>query len=843
MAVLSKKPYPPPGIGRGHSSLPPKPGFVGKPLPRDTDAIVLTPGGGEGLSFAPSTKPKRTYSSVASENIMRPMDPAVTNLTPQNRVSPSATNHHTIPHSITPPAEPSLASKGSPPSQVHTDANSNSGSISVSVGSPRSPLGPNARTDQTPSSNSIDSQLVHNGSNNTDRPQMYRSEQQTHEHPQMANFPTNGVPPPEMYHPMGPQQFGIHHPPPHAHHHQPGGFFTQHYHGGTPTPPNSGPMFLAPSMQPHMEHIMYNEMVINTSPDGGNGTGQHNMFGPGYGGFQPPTDHSIHHPVMQPFSSLPTGPSSQVQPRQDEFPRPHITPPRSNASEQAMDGTGARKELPRNPRLKGISFVVPDDEARETIQDTLTPVASSGRGTPTTGASTQPGANGIVKKEDRAQLPPPTPMTSLESYTTKQFLNKKLADVTLVLVNPTTQQTERFPAHSFVLGRSDKLYQLLEHAEKSDSSFNPTLVRTNSTTSWADEMEGEYALTSSPSIKATYSTQDGFTTITFETSVNRESFLLGLKTLYGASDWEIDTFLNLSHPGHQPTHDITSHDSDNGSEASSVIHHQPSPEPSRTEVITPEVQMLERAIDLFCAGVLLGLDGIICKAIGRIRQWGLSFDGGAFERLMKFLLEDSQEMRHDKSLHSPHWNFTDSLLSDAIDIFAHSIADDFKLDFRAPSSEYINRLSCTQASSYPQTGLRTPPGINQIQRTRQIQSTILISLPFEIMKRILEHGGLAPNGRKKRFDLASSVVQERERRRKRELKAFQDMIDKKNGSESGGDSNSDILAMDTYPEVLCWEESAVSTFGHGGVGIEIAKRRKGGPGGRMLWKVGNRASN
>jgi len=84
---------------------------------------------------------------------------------------------------------------------------------------------------------------------------------------------------------------------------------------------------------------------------------------------------------------------------------------------------------------------------------------------------------------------------------------------------------------------------------------------------------------------------------------------------------------------------------------------------------------------------------------------------------------------------------------------------------------------------------------------------------------------------------------EREKRRKRELKALQEMMDKKNGSENSGDSNSDILVMDIYPEVLCWEESAVSTFGHGGVGIEIAKRRKGGPGGRMLWKVGNRASN
>ncbi|KAI5847989.1 hypothetical protein BZA05DRAFT_117342, partial [Tricharina praecox] len=116
----SKKSYPPPGIGRGHSSLPPKPGFVSKPLPRDTEAIVLT-SGGDSLSFAAPPKGKRTYSSVASETTMRPMDPAVTNLTPQNIVSPSAPapSHHTAPvhtavptapqpRSLTPPAEPTV---------------------------------------------------------------------------------------------------------------------------------------------------------------------------------------------------------------------------------------------------------------------------------------------------------------------------------------------------------------------------------------------------------------------------------------------------------------------------------------------------------------------------------------------------------------------------------------------------------------------------------------------------------------------------------------------------------------------------------------------------------------
>ncbi|KAF8053920.1 hypothetical protein FPV67DRAFT_1461870 [Lyophyllum atratum] len=278
----------------------------------------------------------------------------------------------------------------------------------------------------------------------------------------------------------------------------------------------------------------------------------------------------------------------------------------------------------------------------------------------------------------------------------------------------------------------------------------------------------------------------------------------------------------------------------NSDDTSSAAH---SPMPADDESRSQQVRMLERSIQIFAAGVLLGLDDIVFKAIDNIKRWGLHLEGGAFERLLKFLLYDSEEMRSDKALSSPHWTFTDGLLEEAIDLFAHSIPDGFKIDFRAPHSKFLSRFGT--GDHPPPSAVSTPAvsAANQHQRMiRQIQSTVLLSIPFDVMKQILEHNALARNGRRRAFELSSAVIQERERRRKRELKAHQDQQqgggERKNPSENGSEI---IDRADTYPDVLCWEESAVSTFGHGGIGIEIARRKKGGPGGRMLWKVGTRA--
>lgn len=748
MEVLSprstKKPAFPPGIGRGHSSLPPKPAFAGKPLPRDTDAIVLT-SGGDAMSFPPSSKPKRTYSSVASDSIMRPMDPAVTNLTPQNTISPSASHHHQLLQSITPPAEAALATK---PQVDHCNI---------------PPVAPKARPPQV--NGSIDGTL---NNSNMGRPVFHSDHQQT---PHMMGF--NGLP--DMYHPMGPHFMG---PPPHHH----PGYFPHPYHGGALTPPQTGNMFI---QQPHMENMLYGEMLGGA---GGDGTP---MFPPGY------VYQSNEQVIQQRFA--------QMSMHSQSPPPPAAAPPAPSANE-------TRKASARGT-LKGISFVVPEDDSRENTLGTRTPISAPGPGTP-------PGFNKQVHdkaqvEETRPRLEPPIPsITSLESYMANQFLSKKLSDVTLVLIHTDTHTTDVFHAHSFILGRSEKLCELLENGTVKPDAYGRGLVRTHPTTSWADEVEHEESVATSPPIQSNYA--DGMTTILFESPVTTESFLLALKTLYGASEWELDAFLDPSHPAYQST-------------------------PTLQGTSSQNVQMLERSIQIFAAGVLLGLDDVIFKAIDGIGRWGMRFEGGSFERLLKFLLEETEDMRRDKALISPHWNFTGQMLDDTVDMFARSIPEDFKLDFRAPNSRFLNRLGSNV--SVPPSAIQTPPpGLHQPQRlTRQTLSTILVSLPFEVLKQTLEHTALS-RSRKQLFELATSVVQERERRRKREMKA---VLEQKTGSECGSQNGSEILTPDKndlVSEVLFWEESAVSTFGHGGIGIEIAKRRKGGPGGRMLWKVGRSAS-
>lgn len=687
------------------------------------------------------------------------------------------------------------------------------------------------------------------------------------------------------------------------------------------TPPNNGPIYLPP----HLEQMMY------SSSDGSGPAPQqqqqqpHGMFNPGFGGFQPPTDRSAgHHPALQHFGPMPAAPT---HPRHGDYQRGLAAATTTEATTPPAGRQGAAEERPsqagntggppprNNPRLREITFFVDDDakEAKQALGKSIastTTTSSDGPSSPTS-VPPQTGAHGGAT--DQASGPPhpaATPSPSpLQLYAQKQFLNDKLADVRLVLIDPVTRESEVFPAHSFVLGRSDKLYELVRQAAGKPDDATPARARSTAS-SWAGEMEssrephdrGRSRSRSRsfpvPPVRASYSARGNTTTITFEASVDRDSFLLVLKTLYGAPDWELDAFLDPSHPSHRHRHRPATAkkkaasfaDSGFGDAIAPPIHHVPlsplslllpppsastspsspsssspsspsssswsspsspsSPSSSEPEGLSSRVRMLERAIRLFSAGALLGVDSIVETAIGNIKHCGLDFHGGAFERLMKFLLQESEGLKNDKALASPCWDFTAALLDKAIELFASSIAHDFKLDKLAPNSKHLNRLgnqaiSPQVTSPPPAPPPPPPPGLAQPKRmTRQAQSTILISLPFDIMKRILEHDTLASNGRKRLFDLASSVVQERERRRKRELKAIQDLIDKKTAgrSESGGDSASDILSSDCYPDVLCWEESAVSTFGHGPASIEIARRRKGGPGGRMLWKVGNRAS-
>jgi hypothetical protein len=802
-----KKSYPPPGIGRGHSSLPPKPGFPGKPLPRDTDAIVLTPGAGDNLAFTPSPKAKRIYSLVTSEAGMRPMDPAVTNLTPQNRISPSAssTNHHCVPQSITPPAENGSTVKGV---SIGNPQMAGADNVLSFIGAPLSP----------PSGSSIQANAaVDSFQKNFDHEAATRREhgQQTQAQSQTVNFQSNGAPPPDMYPTMG-SLYSITHP--HHQYHHPAGFFHHPYHGRALTPPNTGTIFTDHSTQPQTRHV-FNE--LGNSPENANGPLQqqkHDLFGPVYGGFRispNETSQAIAPPV-------PIASNMTVRPT-DEFQLP-IDSPKQDASNVTSHSKSSSTTEPT--QIKNISFVPVGDEG----------VASAQGGQDPTRPSFM---NEHVK--DRAGQPLP-PSTGLESYISSQFLNDKLADVSIVLVNPNDNIRRQFPAHSFVLGRSEKLSQLLEHA------LNPTVTGMQlsmipSCTFGSYEGEDEELLMKMRPIRATRSDGDRDITITFRTTVDPKAFLAVMKVLYSASHWEINALLDPNHPGHCYANEtsLTTAARPPGFEQSpklQTLH-------SNTSHSSQQVQMLEKSIETFCAAVLLGLDEVVFEAINHIKRWGLALEGGAFERLIQFLIDDSQRLQMDQSLSSQHWMFVEPLLDEATALFARNIPAEFKLDPRVPTSPYITRFGNNWRTSPLQTRVTTPVGQDQHQRiVRQAHSTILLSLPFMIMKGILEHDLLAVVGRKQRFDLAASVVQERERRRKRELRLFLD--ESTNRKDNGRNSVVETMEFNMAEkpkdctDVLFWEESAVSTFGHGGIGIEIARRRKGGPGGRMLWKVGKR---
>ncbi|KAI5782622.1 hypothetical protein EDC01DRAFT_618981 [Geopyxis carbonaria] len=790
--LLQKKQFPPQGIGRGHSSLPPKPAFPGKPLPRDTDAVVLTPGDGEGPVFNQSFKQKRTYSTVASEPSMRPMDPAVTNLTPGNTISPSAhaIPQHTVPQTITPPAETSAA-KNLTQMRPEPEINPTPG--------PNVSRGPKQRTPHQQMNGFVDSPRRHMEPQQTFRPE-HHPIQVNHDHHQnnsgnMNNYQANhGGPQPDMYHHMGPQ-FGMHHvpPPPYPPPHQPG-FFHQHpYHGGTLTPPNSGSMFMPPPIPPHIDNVMYSGEILGNGMDGN--MNQHRSFSP-LSGFQPNDPRGLQNfpPPQGPLMSSHASLRSQ--------PHPEIT---RNIQERVP--AVVEKTNGVNPALREICFVAPEENDKAVSDKTK-------------GESAVDAVNELRPPSVKINNIQPSPIGKLESYMLHHFLNDSIADVSIVLKNPATRRLMSFPAHSFVLCRSTKLFRMLD----STRGTPPLRDMHSNTASWADDFDTDYP----EPIRTTFSPQHRKTTITISALLDHDAFIVALRTLYGAPDWTLDAFLDPDHPSHhQPGIDR---------DAVSKLLSPPG--------ISPQVAMLEKSIGLFSVGIVLGLEDVIHKAICGITRWGMSFEGEGFERLLKFLLYDVHQMKNDKVLESHHWDFAGPLLRNAIACLAQNLGG-FKIDFRAPSSKYLIRINqVSPGSSGRNSPLNSLTG--QLPKSlRRIHSTILLSLPFEILKSVLEHDSLASEGKKQRFDLATSVIQERERRRRREIKALQESGDKKLDDEEKKSESTNLadVKVDSETEVLFWEESVVSTFGHGAIGIEVTKRRKGGPGGRMLWKVGRRGSN
>jgi hypothetical protein len=472
----------------------------------------------------------------------------------------------------------------------------------------------------------------------------------------------------------------------------------------------------------------------------------------------------------------------------------------------------------------------------------------------------------------------------LQLYSLSYFLSDSLADVDLVLKQTPVGHEEvirKYRAHSFILGRSTTLYDLLQNAirKMEAAKASSKLSRSSSKASWADEMENGHQV-EEEYLPAENPTPDEKLTVLLETDdkyISQDSFLLAFRSLYGASDWDLDAFLDPMHPQHRTlewTRGSSGPPKSLDPEAGRVPQHardyRENRQPRASSAKGEEVRMLERSIELFATGTLLGIDEVINKASWGIRRWGMQLEGGAVERLLEFIAEDSEAGDTESNPREVYRELKDQLLGEIVEFLAQCIPAGFKLDPRAPASEYLVRFpkAFTQSRKpTPGSSLSSSPAPqaqSAMGRLREAFSTILLSLPFSILKPVLEHEQLTSgNGDwKSRYDIAKAVVQERERRRKWSFRASQGLlvgkaavasrnaevpwaaeIEEQEGSQSEATDTEAAKEKEGVEwENLYWEESVLYAFGHGGNGencTQLTRRKKGASGGRVLWKAGD----
>ncbi|PWW72535.1 hypothetical protein C7212DRAFT_354523 [Tuber magnatum] len=889
----STDPTPPPAGLQGHASLPLKPGIPGTPLPRETAAIVLA-GGREGEEYS---APKRTYQVVTIEpdpsspgvncnelatsqpRIMSPSDNVQQIQTPTTTSGVSFSAEQSVAY-----GPPGSSFVGLPPQQSSSQQTALPGSVIESngrttqaededlhkTGVEHGPV-PNGGRSEFLLSNGhrpdIPDQLFsqHSRFSPNQPPQFYEG---THTNSFQPNrhfhqFASHDIPPPSSQYPS----FGPPHssgPVPHHPHfflhaqNQPQMFYPAQYpFPGNITPPNTGS--LLPPMPPFQSQGAM-ETSGHTS-EVGSSTNPQTPFTPTHPFGLPP---GLSHAPQPSYSPL--AQSTEQTLRHDQ-PQDNTAFTRSQVAKSRQSSI-----CDFNPRLRNISFIAlsdSDDGAdidggyREQPHDlsSHTPIRHEPVRTacqPRKRAFTQHECNEFHVRSDVFTPADTEAAQRLQSYTLGYFLNQNLADVLLVIkeTGSSGPVVRQHNAHSFILARSAKLHDLLrislQKVDTMESSAGHS--RISPETSWADEMErgGE---TQDRSEFGSHRLLNGKLTLSLETNnepVSEDSFLLALRSLYGASDWELDAFLDPTHPQHRtlewtrgshnavkPSADIT----DNAPYSSS--------DQIDGSAVNEEVRMLERSIELFAAGHLLGVPGVIQKANWGIRKWGMQLQGGAVERLLVFILDESERVGDGDGAYK---DLKSRLFMDVIEFLVQSFPLNFKLNRNAPSSQKLCRFpkelnQLPKASSNP-----TPHPESQITG---IYSTIILSVPFNILKLVVEHEnfGMGNQSTKKRYDDVKAIVQERERRRKWGFRASHRLSIEKSSSggmngntlsdAGGGESTRGLFESvngwgeqeGSLMENLFWEESVFYAIGHGQGGggrVEINRRKKRAPTARTL---------
>lgn len=916
-----KRVFPVQGIGRGggglqgHASLPLKPGIPGKLLPRETGPIVLT-GGKDNVvpgNFSYSHVAKRTYPSTGPKTespTTARREPVMTALAPaRTATSPAHRHNQLVAAAITPPAEMMTR-----PFLNQNTSLMNYGSESIDTGAiSENQIIPQSGAD---SEIQVGNDLTTNNSRTEPAyPNSFRPEMNS-QHPNFLSFPhpnfydnghengfhlnrnfahlnghdasmlngpmSDGYPPYILPPPLPPphshsHSHSHHMHPQHQHQHP-----NQHHQGfirhgpqdpypfpGNMTPPNTGTLFAPPPpFQPHSALDDSNQ----TSEVGGS-TNPQTPFTPTHS-FPVHLDLQHPHPQHSVFSSPPDRMVHFDNLHQGQHQQQPVQVFESTLETSLNAKTRHSSVTESNPLLRNISFFPPDsDQLRD-----ANPTGKAEHHDYIPNDNGEARSDGFGSRVENLQDHPRRAAAHrLQTYCLEYYLSDRLADVNLFVkqTGEGFEWSEQFNAHSFILNRSIELAHLIEGTIKSNEE--EALVNTKAgelggtlLTAWADEMDEQRdAEHFVPTTKATSSRK---VTVLLETSdkyFSRDSFLLTLRWLYGGEDWEPDAYLDPSHPKYRTL--------EWARESSKKVEQGPAGEliaglesislGSVREARSEEVRMLERSFALLAAGTLLGVDEVIDKGTWGIRRWGMRFEGGAFERLLAFTLEGNEEVDYNEALANGvrgsntarYGMFTKHLLDEATAFLVKGLPNPFKFDPRAPASKYLVRLpeNPYQSSTPERSALRD---FNSSENLREAYSTVLLSVPFDLLRNILEHDGFATrSGDRKgiaRYDIAKAVVHERERRRKycfkvaRERRASicSETVDIATADERNTDPNPGQNVVSGPPsekedlesENLYWEESVLCTFGHGGNGLEITRRRKGGnSGGRVLWKVGD----
>lgn len=905
-----KRKFPVQGIGRGggglqgHASLPLKPGIPGKLLPRDTGPIVLTGGGNGDVApggFSYSHVAKRTYpptgtktespttTTTRRESVMTALAPA----SQTQATSPVHLHRQLIPVAITPPAE------------VMTRPFLNQASSLMNYGSEFNDAGA-CFENQTVPQNGVDAETqVGNDlatSNSCTEPAYLNSfrPDMVSQHPNFLSFPhpnfydnghensfhlnrnfahlnghdapmpngpmSDGYPPYILPPPLPPPHSHSHHMyPQHQNRHHQG--FIHHPFPGDMTPPNTGTLFAPPPpFQPHGtldDSNQTSEMSGSTNPqtpftpthsfpvhlDLQHPHPQHSVF-------PLPPDRMVH------FDNLHQGQHQQQQ-----------TQVFGNTLETSLDAkTRYLSVTESNPILRTISFFPPDSDQ---LHD-ASPAGKIDHHDHNSNENGEARSEDFGSRVDSSQDPPNRVAAHrLQTYCLGYYLSDRLADVNLFVkqIGEEFEWSERFNAHSFVLGRSTKLARLIEDTIErneeqalADTSFFETAGGLNRSAPRVDEMDSEHL---APTTRTTSSRKVTVLLETGDKYLSRDSFLLTLRWLYGGEDWELDAYLDPSHPKYRTLEWTRENAGDvrQGNVGELITGLESISLDNFKEVKSEEVHMLERSFALLAAGTLLGVDEVIDKGTWGIRRWGMRFEGGAFERLLAFALEGGD---YDEALangvrepEAKYGMFKKHLLDETTAFLVKGLPNPFKFDPRAPASKYLVRLpeNPHQSSTSLPTPERSVVGdFSNSETLREAYSTVFLSMPFDLLRTFLEHDGFATRSGDRRgitrYDIAKAVVHERERRRKYCFKVARErrvsicsetaevgITDGRNTDPNSGSNMASVPPSEKEElesENLYWEESVLCTFGHGGNGLEITRRRKGGNnGGRVLWKVGD----